>query len=146
MARKRTTSGSDHTRLLRNVPLFSDCTPRELSSIASSGKEVSFPAGKVIAKEGETGVGMHVILEGETKVLVGGRTRRRLGAGAFFGEIALLDDGPRTATVVAETPVRAFVIPSWNFKSILKANPSLSLKMLHEVSRRLRSSQTSLSH
>jgi CRP-like cAMP-binding protein len=63
---------------------------------------------------------------------VGGRTRRRLGPGSFFGEISLLDRGPRTATVVAETPVRALSLSAWNFRAALKEHPSLAVKMLEE--------------
>jgi CRP-like cAMP-binding protein len=132
--------------LIKAVPIFSACTQKELKGIATSGKEVRFEAGRVICEEGQTGVGMHVILAGEVKVLVGGRTRRRLGPGAFFGEIALLDGGPRSASVVAETPVRTFGITSWNFRAVLKSHPSLPLKMLEEVSRRLRENERSLSN
>jgi CRP-like cAMP-binding protein len=89
---------------------------------------------------------MHVIMAGEVKVMVGDRTRRRLGPGAFFGEIALLDGGPRTASVVAETPVRTFAITSWNFRAVLKSHPSLPLKMLEEVCSRLRENERSLSN
>jgi CRP/FNR family transcriptional regulator, cyclic AMP receptor protein len=132
--------------LIKAVPIFSACTPRELKGIATSGKEVEFPAGRTITEEGQTGVGMHVIISGEVKVMVGGRTRRRLGPGAFFGEIALLDGGPRTASIVAETPVRTFAITSWNFRALLKSHPSLALKMLEEVARRLRENERSISH
>jgi CRP/FNR family transcriptional regulator, cyclic AMP receptor protein len=105
---------------------------------------VEFGAGDVICREGETGVGLHVVVSGETKVQVGGRTRRRLGPGAFFGEVALLDGGPRSATVVADTPVRTLSIPAWSFRSLLKSQPSLSLKMLEEVCRRLRTVDASI--
>jgi CRP-like cAMP-binding protein len=137
---------SEQVQLLREVPLFAGCSDRELSAIAQEAKEVSFQAGREICKEGETGVGMHVIRTGATKVLVGGRTRRRMGPGAFFGEIALLDGGPRTASVVAETDVTTLSIPTWSFRSTLKSNPSLSMKMLEEVCRRLRSTENSITH
>jgi CRP/FNR family transcriptional regulator, cyclic AMP receptor protein len=149
MARSGTRSKgkkSERANLLKNVPLFAGCSPREMASIASVGKVVSFPTGGVICKEGQSGVGLHVVVEGEVKVQVGGRTRRRLGAGAFFGEVALLDGGPRTATVVAETPVRALVIPVWNFKSVLKSHPSIAVKMLEEVAGKLRTTESSLTH
>ena len=133
--RKKDTS---YTEVLGTLPIFSACSKKELSSIAAAGKEVPFPAGRVICREGESGIGIHIILEGETKVQVGGRTKRRLGPGAFFGEIALLDGGPRTATVIAETPVRTFSLTSWAFKSLLKSQPTLALKMLEEVCRRIR--------
>jgi CRP/FNR family transcriptional regulator, cyclic AMP receptor protein len=123
---------------LKTVPLFSGCSDRELASLATFLREVSFPAGREIVQEGRTGTGLHVIIEGETKVVVGDRTRRRLGPGAFFGEISLLDRGPRTATVVAETPVRTVSLSSWNFRAALKEHPSIAVKMLEELASRLR--------
>jgi CRP/FNR family cyclic AMP-dependent transcriptional regulator len=132
--------------LLKTVPIFSACTNKELSSIAAIVKEVEFPAGATICKEGETGVGLHVVAEGETRVQIGGRTRRRLGPGAFFGEIALLDGGPRTATVLAETPVKTLAIPAWSFKAVIKTQPGLALKMLEEVCRRIRASESALTN
>ena len=137
---------SEAIQLLRGVPLFSGCSDRELSSIFQMVKEVKFPAGREIFKEGDKGAGLHVVMEGETKVLVGGKTKRRLGPGAFFGEIALLDGEPRSATVVAETDVVTLGLPTWAFKSTLKAHPALALKMLEEVGRRLRSTEKSLTH
>jgi CRP/FNR family cyclic AMP-dependent transcriptional regulator len=139
-------SKSQLTDLLKTIPLFSGLSRSELNRIAGIVKEVEFPAGRAICKEGETGVGLHVIIEGETKVLIGGRTRRRLGAGAYFGEIALLDGGPRTATVIAETPVRTLSIPAWSFKTALKAQPNLALKMLEETARRLRTADSSFTN
>ncbi len=136
------TKTHDALEALRQVPIFSSCSDRELRSIAAAGKEVTFSPGDVINREGEMGLGLHVVLEGETKVQVGGRTRRKLRAGAFFGEIALLDGGPRTATVIAETAVRTWTIPRWSFKPLLKQHPQLSLKILEEVCARLRSVDT----
>ena len=144
--KSKKSSSSTHAAVLNMVPIFAACTSKELAAIAAAGKEVAFEAGKVICKEGETGIGMHVILEGETKVQIGGRTRRRFGPGAFFGEVALLDGGPRSATVIAETPVVTLSIPVWNFKSLLKSNPNLSLKVLEEVCRRLRISDAAITH
>ena len=145
MARTKQTD-AQVIELIKAVPIFSACTQKELRGIATSGKEVEFEAGRTICEEGQTGVGMHVIIAGEVKVMVGDRTRRRLGPGAFFGEIALLDGGPRTASVVAETPVHTFAITSWNFRAVLKSHPSLPLKMLEEVASRLRENERSLSN
>jgi CRP-like cAMP-binding protein len=89
---------------------------------------------------------MHMVISGETKVQVGGRTRRRLGPGAFFGEIALLDGGPRTATVIADTPVETLFIAFWNFKTVLKREPGLALKILEEVCSRIRASDSSINY
>jgi CRP/FNR family cyclic AMP-dependent transcriptional regulator len=145
MVRKATATRNQLHDYLRTIPLFSSCSKAELNRIAAIVKEVHFDAGHVICREGETGVGLHVVVEGETKVQIGGRTRRKLGPGAFFGEIALLDGGPRSATVVAETPVRTLSIPAWSFKTTLRSNPSLALKMLEEACRRLRTSNTNFS-
>jgi len=129
---------------LKTVPLFSGCSTRELASLGRFLREVDFPAGRMIVQEGRTGTGLHVIIEGETKVVVGDRTRRRLGPGAFFGEISLLDRGPRTATVVAETPVRTLTLSAWNFRAALKEHPSMAVKMLEELASRVRSAGSSL--
>jgi CRP/FNR family transcriptional regulator len=130
---------------LRSVPLFSGCTDKELRDIAKMTKEVRFPEGKQICKEGQTGLGLHVITEGETKVVINGRTRRRLGPGAFFGEMALLDNGPRSATVIAESPVSTLSLSAWDFKEGIRNHPTIALKVLEEMSKRLREVDSSLS-
>jgi CRP/FNR family cyclic AMP-dependent transcriptional regulator len=130
---------------LKAVPLFSGCSARELASLSRFLREVEYPVGRQIIREGRTGVGLHVIMEGETRVMVGDRTRRRLGPGAFFGEISLLDRGPCTATVIAETPVRTVSLSAWNFRAALKEHPSLPVKMLEELASRIRASGSSIS-
>ncbi len=130
---------------LRTVPLFSGCSDRELAALGRFLREVNFPAGREILKKGQTGTGLHVIVEGETKVMLDDGSGRRLGPGAFFGEISLLDRGPRTATVVAETPVRTLSLSAWNFRAALKEHPSLAVKMLEELASRIRTSGTSIS-
>jgi CRP/FNR family transcriptional regulator, cyclic AMP receptor protein len=124
---------------LGNVPIFSGCSKRELSVIARAAKEVSHRAGTVIAREGERGIGLFLILEGECSVSIGGRTRAKLGPGDFFGEVALLDGGPRTATVTALTPVHLVGITGWVFRGLLMEHPSIALKTLEAVAGRLRS-------
>ncbi|MQB01834.1 MAG: cyclic nucleotide-binding domain-containing protein [Actinobacteria bacterium] len=142
MSKKR--KGVDAASALRGVPLLAGLNDKQLRIIERQAKEVTFSEGKVLCKEGEMGTGLHVILEGETKVQVRGRTRRRLGPGAFYGEIALLDGGPRTATVVAETDGRLLSIPVWNFKNLIKEYPTMALKMLEEVAARLRETDASI--
>ncbi|MDQ4064577.1 MAG: cyclic nucleotide-binding domain-containing protein [Actinomycetota bacterium] len=134
-----TTAGKQITQLLAQVPLFSGCTSSELETIARAGKQVAHPDGEVIAREGESGYGLHVLLEGEARVEVKGEPRRILGPGQFFGELALLDKGPRTATVVATSRLVTFVVPRWNFREILTSQPGLALKLLEEVAARFRS-------
>jgi CRP/FNR family transcriptional regulator, cyclic AMP receptor protein len=137
MARGRGTN-KELVERLKTVPLFSGCSTRELASLSRFLQQTEYPAGRQILKEGHMGVGLHVILDGQTRIVVGDRTRRRLGPGASFGEISLLDRGPCTATVVAETPVRTLSLSPWNFRAALKEHPSMSVKMLEEMARRVR--------
>jgi CRP/FNR family transcriptional regulator, cyclic AMP receptor protein len=142
MARKKQDS---KVQVLRSVPLFSGCTDKELQEISKITKEVDFPEGKQICKQGQTGLGLHVITDGETRVVINGRTRRRLGPGAFFGEMALLDNGPRTADVIAESPVSTLSLSAWDFKEVVQNHPSIAVKVLQEISSRLREADSSLS-
>ncbi|MEX2204287.1 MAG: cyclic nucleotide-binding domain-containing protein [Actinomycetota bacterium] len=128
----------DATSRLAQVPIFSECTKRELTIIGRAAKEVSHREGTVIAREGERGVGLFLILEGQCKVSIGGKTKAKLGPGDFFGEVALLDGGPRTATVTALTPVRLVGITGWVFRGLLMEHPSIALKTLEAVAGRLR--------
>lgn len=130
---------TDVAAALVEVPIFSACSRRELSIIARASKEVSHKEGTVIAREGEKGIGLFLILEGTCTVTIGGRTKANLGPGDFFGEIALLDGGPRTATVTAVTPVRLIGITGWVFRGLLMEHPSIALKTLEAVAGRLRS-------
>ncbi len=123
---------------LANVPLFSGCSKRELALIARSAKTVTHREGTVIAHEGEPGVGLFVILDGECEVTVGGRRRAKLGPGDFFGEIALLDGGPRTATVRALSDVTLAGITGWVFRGLITEHPRIALKTLEAVAGRLR--------
>jgi len=123
---------------LAKVPIFSECTKRELNIIARASKEVPHKAGTVIAREGERGIGLFLILEGECRVSIGGKTKAKLGPGDFFGEVALLDGGPRTATVTATDDVRLLGITGWVFRGLLMEHPSIALKTLEAVAGRLR--------
>lgn len=123
---------------LAKVPIFSGCSKRELAIVARAAKEVSHRQGTVIAREGERGIGLFLILEGNCTVTIGGKTKAKLGPGDFFGEVALLDGGPRTATVTAQTPVRLVGITGWVFRGLLMEHPSIALKTLEAVAGRLR--------
>jgi len=123
---------------LARVPIFSACSKRELAVIARVAKSVSHKAGTVIAKEGDRGVGLFLILEGTCDVTIGGKRIAKLGPGEFFGEIALLDRGPRTATVTAKTDVELVGITEWVFRGLLTEHPSIAVKTLESVAGRLR--------
>jgi CRP-like cAMP-binding protein len=126
------------TEALRGVPLFANCTKRELAMLARIAKPHDYDAGYTIVTQGRDGIGLHVILDGSARVVIDGRSRRKLGPGAFFGEIALLDGGPRSASVTTEVPTRVVTIPTWEFRSLLTSQPALAIRMLEEVARRLR--------
>jgi CRP/FNR family cyclic AMP-dependent transcriptional regulator len=124
---------------LSNVPLFSSCSQKDLQAIARVVRDIEHPAGTVIAAEGDPGVGLFVIVEGTTDVTIGGRRKARLGPGDFFGEIALLDGGPRTATVTAATDVKLLGLTEWTFRGLMLEHPSIALKTLQAMAGRLRS-------
>jgi CRP/FNR family transcriptional regulator, cyclic AMP receptor protein len=124
---------------LSEVPLFSHCSKRELQTIAGAAKEVRHREGHVIAREGETGVGFFLIVDGTADVTIGGERRARLGPGDFFGEISLLDHGTRTATVTATSPIHLLGLTSWVFRGLVRDHPTIALNMLRVVAGRLRS-------
>ncbi len=144
---KRPTLGRKGVALLEGVPLFAGLSRRHLRRIADLAEEVRFGAGRTVVRFGSRGNAFFVIVEGTAKVLEGYSTRAfaRLGPGDFFGELALLDGGPRTASVVAETALVAIRIPRAGFLKILRSEPEVGLKLLEELSRRLRT-QRSASH
>ncbi len=132
----------DAMKLLRNVPLFSGSTERELAAVANAAKLVAHGEGDVLAREGERGIGFFLICEGTARVSVGGKTRATLGPGDFFGEISLLDEGPRSATVTATSPVTVLGLTAWTFKGLVERHPSIALRMLEMVAARLRRAST----
>jgi glutaminase len=115
---------------LSKVPLFSECSDKDLRMIASSVKEVEHPEGRVVVREGQSGVAFFLIAEGTAKVTVKGRTRAKLGPGDSFGEISLLDGGARTATVTATSPLVLYGLSRWVFNSILKDQPDMIARLL----------------
>jgi CRP/FNR family cyclic AMP-dependent transcriptional regulator len=136
----------DTMALLAGVPLFEGLSKKELNSILSVAKQIQFDEGHDIVEEGATGVGFHLVLEGEAHVLIGGRKRATLRAGDYFGEMSLIDGGPRSATVRTSTPVRTLALTSWAFMPLLDKNPSIARKLLAEMSKRLRNIERALTH
>lgn len=126
---------------LKRVPLFADLDQRELQSLASSFKERVFDAGSTVVGEGSGGVGFFIIDEGDATVSVGGEERATLKAGDHFGEVALVDDGARTATVTAKTPLKAYGITAWEFRPLVEQNAGLAWKLLREMAKRLRDAE-----
>lgn len=128
----------DVVEQLSKVPLFSGCSRKDLQTIARVVRDIDHPAGTVIAREGDPGVGLFVITEGTTDVTIGGRRRARLGPGDFFGEISLLDGGPRTATVTSTSDVKLLGLTEWTFRGLMMEHPSIAVKTLQAMAGRLR--------
>ena len=141
--RHRDSKAYDH---LRSVALFSACSDRELELVLRTTTEVRFPAGQVLTEEGKAGHEFIVVVEGTAKVDVGGRQVATLGPGDFFGEVALLDNGPRTATVTAETDMVADVMNQREFDSIITSAPDVAKSMLVGLARKLRAADVALTH
>jgi CRP/FNR family transcriptional regulator, cyclic AMP receptor protein len=96
----------------------------------------------VVLTEGRSGVGFHLIVGGEVKVITNGRTVARLGPGEFFGEMALVDDSPRMATIVAESDVSTIVISKWDFRALVKEHPELAWRLIEHLVFRVREEQS----
>src|SRR5207249_1571361 len=129
------------TDLLHRVPLFSDLGRNELDQVADSMKERRFEQGETLTVEGRGGVGFFVIEEGEAQVTVRDENRARLGPGDYFGEIALITEGARTATITAETPVKAWGMTMWDFRPLVEGNAQLSWKMLQAMAKQLHAAE-----
>ena len=119
--------------LLKRVPLFADLDGAELQQIANSMKQRTFSAGQEIAVEGQSGVGFFVIEDGQAKVTVHGDEVRRLGPGDYFGEVALITQGARTATVTADTDLRTYGMTFWDFRPLVEDTPSIAWKLLQSA-------------
>jgi len=132
----------ERTEILGRVPLFEGLSEKELSAVASAVKERRYDTGDAIVNEGEGGVGFFVIAEGTARVEAHGQRVATLGPGASFGEVALLDEGGRrTASVIAEAPMRLFGLTSWQFTPLLEQHPQIAIKVAKLLARRLRETE-----
>ena len=127
---------------LSSVSLFSSCSRKELQTIARASDELSIPAGKTLVEQGDVGRECFVILEGTAAVMLNGRKVASLGPGAYFGELSLLDKGPRTATVIAETPMSVLVLGPREFSAVLEQVPGMAHKLLAALASRVRELDT----
>ncbi len=123
--------------LLRGVPLFSGCSQKELGQISVLADEIYQPCATTLIKEGAKGRELFVLVEGTVDVASLGRKLRTMGKGDFFGEIALITETPRSATVVATSTVRLLVITGQSFQRLLKDTPSIQSKVLLALAQRL---------
>jgi CRP/FNR family transcriptional regulator, cyclic AMP receptor protein len=128
--------------LLRKVPLFSGLDDTELESLADEFNERRFSAGDSIALEGEGGLMFFVVESGEATVEVHGREVGKLGPGSAFGEIALIDRRPRTATVTAQSELTTFGLPVFVFRPFVEARPEVAWKLLEAMADRLAAAES----
>jgi len=128
---------NEKVELIKRVPLFAHCSKRELQEVAQLADEIDLREGKEMTRQGSRGREFFVLLEGTANVTKNGRRINTLGSGDFFGEIALVSDTPRTATVTATSPVRALVVTDRSFRRLLEDSPSIQSKVLTALAERL---------
>lgn len=131
---------------LEEVPLLQGCTRRQLREVARISKAIEVPTGSILTRAGQPGDEFFFVIDGRARVHVTPRKRARLGPGDFFGEMSLLDGGPRSATVVAETPMRLLVITRENFSTLLDDVPDLTQTILVTLTKRVRQAERTLRH
>jgi CRP/FNR family cyclic AMP-dependent transcriptional regulator len=130
--------------ILAGVPLFAGLSTRHLKRIRDIAEEARYMAGAFLVKQGAEGDTFFVIIEGMAKVTVGKRTINQLLPGDHFGEISLLDDGPRTASVISETPMRVLAIGRKKFLRLLEEETGIALALLESLARTIRRTDRSL--
>jgi len=133
-----TLTADDRAALIGACPLFRGLVPDDLAAVAAAAIEVDFPAERVIARQGEIGTGFFIVVSGRVRVVRDGTVVAHLGPGEFFGELSILDGGPRVAQVVTDEPTVCLAIPSWDFERVLREEPGVALAVLKVVAARLR--------
>src|SRR5918992_2970375 len=126
---------------LRNVPIFTGLSDEDLERLSRQMKERRFPAGSNVTSEGAGGAGFFVIIEGAASVVVMGEQRAQLGPGDHFGEIALIDEGMRSATITADSELLCYGMTAWEFRPFVEEHPQVAWVMLQTLARRLREAQ-----
>ena len=123
---------------VRRVPLFADLSKREAQQIARLFKERRFAQGETVVREGSDGAAFFVIESGEASVSVGGKERAALKPGDYFGEIALIDEGARLATITASSELVCFGLTYWDFRPLVQENGTIGWKLLQSLAKKLR--------
>jgi CRP/FNR family cyclic AMP-dependent transcriptional regulator len=126
---------------LAQVPLFSTCSQRELREIAKLGTAVMVDEGRVLTKQGAPGREFFLVLDGKAECAINGKRVAFFGPGDYFGELALIEGGTRTATVTAITPMELLVLSAAEFASLIRSSSSIAVKMLTALAARVRESQ-----
>jgi CRP-like cAMP-binding protein len=126
---------------LRKVDLFASIDDRALGKLAARTRRINHAAGKVVTSEAQDAVGFHLILEGTAEVLVNGAVVGSLRPGDYFGEISLIDGGPRSATIRATEQLTTLALPSWDFAPLLDEEPRLTKSLLLAMCKRVRAAE-----
>ena len=134
-------SVADVVETLGGVALFQGVKPKELKKLADRMQERTFDEGDAITTQGKSGIGFFVIEDGNATVSIDGKIVRTLGPGEYFGEIALIDSGPRSATIVASTDLRCQGITAWEFRPFIEQHPEVAWPMLETLASRLRDAE-----
>lgn len=129
---------SGNQEFLASVPLFQSLSKKDLDRLNTVARERTFPAGSEIVKEGEAGVGFFIIMSGRAVVRHGGQSGAEIKAGQYFGEIALLDDQRRTASIYAAEDTRCLMLTRWDFLAEVRSDPELAIELLKVLIRRIR--------
>jgi len=129
---------SDQLAALRAVTLFSSLSDRDLKTVLAGCREELYSDGQAIVREGQPGGPFFLIVEGQAKLSVGGRTRTTLHPGDYFGELALIDKGPRAATIVASGNVKALAMPSWDFLALCQQDFKIAEKVMVGMAKLIR--------
>ena len=132
--------------VLQNVWLFSACTSKELGRIASLVDEAEVPAGAVLTKEGATGREFFAVAEGKATAKIRGKKVASYAPGDIFGEMSLLDAGPRSATITADTPMQLYVLDARSFATLIDKHPAVARKILRVMAARLRKAEKAPTH
>ena len=132
---------SDTTEMLSRVPLFAGVDRKQLGKLVDRMSERTFSEGETAVEEGRGGAGFWLIESGDANVSVGGSQVRTLGPGDYFGEIALIDDGPRSASVIAATDMQCRGIAAWEFKGFVQEHPDAAWAIMETLARRLREAE-----
>lgn len=137
---------SDQLLALRAVSLFSSMSDRDLKAVLAGCREEVYSDGQAIVREGQPGGPFFLITEGQAKLSVGGKTRTTLHPGDYFGEIAMLDKGPRSATIVASGNVKALVIASWDFLALCQQDFKIAEKVMVGMAQIIRTLDKTAGH
>lgn len=128
----------EQIEMLSRVPLFSACSQKELRDVASLGTPLDVKAGRELTREGERGAEFFLVLDGSATCVINSKKVATYGPGDWFGEMALLDQGPRSATITAQSPMRVLVVSAQEFGGLIANAPSIGRKMLQTMAQRLR--------